>query len=348
MRSKKTCMWLMAFTFIAVFTCFPILSSATVLEQNLYSPVPPATSYNAGPGWTTDLVNLSSSQTLTIQSIQVQVEINSTSDTPINIKVYSRPGTSVGYEGSSAGWTLAGQYNAGYTAQYSFIDVPLSLPIEISRNGTAGIYAVVNDGNNSFRLLVSVPGMNTETDDGTLQINNAPGHFVSGLFGGVPPENQGWPGYVRPQLWVTYEATAATPVLPTVTTEAVTDISTTTATGNGTITDLGVPEPTAHGICWNTGGTPTTVDGHTDEGTASATGAFVSSMTGLSPNTTYHVRAYATNTAGTAYGADVTFSTAAAPPVQAVPTLSEWGVLIMSLLLAGMAIRMIRRHQTTK
>ena len=83
----------------------------------------------------------------------------------------------------------------------------------------------------------------------------------------------------------------------------------TTATGNGNITDLGVPNPTQHGVCWNTTGTPTTGNSKTEEGAASATGAFTSNMTGLSPNTKYYVRAYATNSAGTSYGAEVNFTT---------------------------------------
>ena len=100
---------------------------------------------------------------------------------------------------------------------------------------------------------------------------------------------------------------------PTVTTQAVTGITTTTATGNGNITSLGDINPTAYGVCWNTTGTPTIADNKTNEGSASSTGAFTSSMTGLSPNTTYHVRAYATNEVGTSYGADMTFTTNAIP-----------------------------------
>lgn len=96
---------------------------------------------------------------------------------------------------------------------------------------------------------------------------------------------------------------------PTVTTQAVSSISTTAATGNGNITNLGIPNPTAFGVCWNTGGTPTTSDSKTDNGTASVTGAFTASMTGLSSSTTYHVRAFATNTAGTSYGDEVTLVT---------------------------------------
>jgi hypothetical protein len=100
-----------------------------------------------------------------------------------------------------------------------------------------------------------------------------------------------------------------TATAPTVTTQAVTDITSTTATGNGILVDLGSSNPTAHGVCWNTTGTPTTADSATDEGSAAATGAFTSAITGLSPNTTYYVRAYATNTAETSYGDQQEFKT---------------------------------------
>ncbi|MCP4683849.1 MAG: hypothetical protein GY867_00220, partial [bacterium] len=96
--------------------------------------------------------------------------------------------------------------------------------------------------------------------------------------------------------------------LSTVTTQAVTSVGTSTATGNGNITDLGSSNPTAHGVVWNTSGTPTTSDSSTDEGATSATGVFTSSMTGLTPGTTYYVRAYATNEAGTSYGNQINFT----------------------------------------
>jgi photosystem II stability/assembly factor-like uncharacterized protein len=102
--------------------------------------------------------------------------------------------------------------------------------------------------------------------------------------------------------------TSASPV-PTVTTSAVSSIESTQATGNGNITSLGSPNPTAHGVCWNTTGTPTISDSKTDEGAVSATGEFTTTITGLAGSTTYHVRAYATNTAGTSYGGEVSFTT---------------------------------------
>jgi uncharacterized repeat protein (TIGR02543 family) len=102
-------------------------------------------------------------------------------------------------------------------------------------------------------------------------------------------------------------------LLPTVTTQAVTDIAQITATGNGNITDLGIPNPTEHGVVWAITANPTTANSKTTEGSVSDTGAFTSTITGLTPNTLYHVRAYATNAAGTSYGEDVTFTTHLAP-----------------------------------
>jgi LPXTG-site transpeptidase (sortase) family protein len=90
---------------------------------------------------------------------------------------------------------------------------------------------------------------------------------------------------------------------------AVTNITDLTATGNGTITDLGVPNPTAYGVVWSTALNPTTADNVSDLGAPGATGAFTAPITGLTPGTLYHVRAFATNTTGTSYGADVTFTT---------------------------------------
>jgi len=98
--------------------------------------------------------------------------------------------------------------------------------------------------------------------------------------------------------------------LPVVTTQAVTDILTTTATGNGSFTELGIPNPTEHGVVWSTAASPTIADYKTEQGAVTAAGAFTSSLTGLTPNTLYYVRAYATNAAGTAYGDEVTFNTA--------------------------------------
>ena len=94
---------------------------------------------------------------------------------------------------------------------------------------------------------------------------------------------------------------------PTVTTATITNIDKTTATGGGNVTADGGATVTARGICWSTSQNPTSAGDHTTDGTG--TGSFTSAMTGLTANTTYYVRAYATNSAGTAYGEQVSFTT---------------------------------------
>ena len=94
---------------------------------------------------------------------------------------------------------------------------------------------------------------------------------------------------------------------PTVTTKSVTDIWKTTATCGGNVTSDGDAEVTARGVCWNTSPNPTINNAHTSNSTG--TGSYTSYMTGLTANTTYYVRAYATNFKGTSYGEEKTFKT---------------------------------------
>jgi len=101
-------------------------------------------------------------------------------------------------------------------------------------------------------------------------------------------------------------------VAPTVTTVAITNITSTTATSGGTIVSDGGSPVIVKGICWNTTGTPTTADFTTADGSGNL--PYVSLMTGLDPVTQYYVRAYATNLVGTGYGQEESFETAETPP----------------------------------
>ena len=99
------------------------------------------------------------------------------------------------------------------------------------------------------------------------------------------------------------------PVLATVTTHMVSDITVTTAISGGNVTTTGGAEVTARGICWSTSPNPTINDNHTSDG--DGTGSFISNITGLTVNTTYYVRAYAVNSVGVSYGNELSFSTTA-------------------------------------
>jgi len=94
-------------------------------------------------------------------------------------------------------------------------------------------------------------------------------------------------------------------VVPTVTTNPVIDISTTTASSGGNVTNNGGAAVNARGVCWNTSGAPTVSDSKTTDGNGN--GTFESALTELIPGATYHLRAYATNSAGTGYGEEIEF-----------------------------------------
>ena len=102
---------------------------------------------------------------------------------------------------------------------------------------------------------------------------------------------------------------------PTVTTSPITNVTYTSATGCGEVTDDGGAEVTERGICWSTSHNPTVSDSHANSGTG--TGNYSVEMTGLTDGTTYYVRAYATNIKGTSYGEEKSFNT----PVINKPTV---------------------------
>lgn len=97
------------------------------------------------------------------------------------------------------------------------------------------------------------------------------------------------------------------PIPPTLSTIVVSEITYTTATSGGNVTNEGGDPVTIAGICWNTSADPTISNSKTIE--SSGLSAFTSNLTQLSPNTMYYVRAYATNSVSTSYGNQVSFTT---------------------------------------
>lgn len=113
--------------------------------------------------------------------------------------------------------------------------------------------------------------------------------------------------------------------LPTVITDAPTNVGAVSATCGSNVTADGGASVTTRGICWSTSQNPTISNSHTTNG--SGTGSFSSIIMGLSPNTTYFVRAYATNGAGTAYGNLVSFTTEENPdglPCPSAATVTDY------------------------
>jgi len=145
------------------------------------------------------------------------------------------------------------------------------------------------------------------------------------------------PGAKTVTISFTYEGTTVTTsvtgitvnpleVAPVLTTAAVSEITATTATTGGNITNVGAPAYTERGVCYGTTANPTVantkiaVDG-------SGTGSFAANLAGLTAETQYYVRAYATNSIGTTYGNEISFTTAA---VVSVPDGSEGNPFIVA------------------
>jgi len=99
---------------------------------------------------------------------------------------------------------------------------------------------------------------------------------------------------------------------PTLTTAEITSVTQTSAVTGGNITDENGGSVTQRGVCWSITTNPTINDDKTSDGIG--TGVFMSTLTGLIGNTLYYVRAYATNSAGTQYGEQVSFKTSPLSP----------------------------------
>jgi len=109
-------------------------------------------------------------------------------------------------------------------------------------------------------------------------------------------------------------------VAPTVTISSVTNITASMATSGGDITSDGGTTVTSRGVCWSINQSPTISDGITTNG--SGIGIFTSSLIGLTPGATYNIKAYATNSVGTAYSGQLSFTTLALAPVLTTTDLS--------------------------
>ena len=101
-------------------------------------------------------------------------------------------------------------------------------------------------------------------------------------------------------------ATVTVYALPALTTLAVTAFDNATATLGGNVSNAGTPAYIERGVCYSTTRNPTTAN-HQTPVAGAGTGNFTTGVSGLTPNTTYYVRAYAISAAGTAYGNEVSF-----------------------------------------
>jgi len=156
-----------------------------------------------------------------------------------------------------------------------------------------------------------VYGKQGEARQDTMYCGNGAGEFPTRLTNLEPNTTYNCMAFARNDACIAYSGKVTFTTLPMaqsdITTSEPTDIGHTHATCGGYVNSDGGSEVTERGVCWATTLNPTTIDSHLNNGTG--TGEFSINITGLTANTTYHVRAYAVNSKGTSYGDDVTFKT---------------------------------------
>ena len=136
------------------------------------------------------------------------------------------------------------------------------------------------------------------------------GYYLITAYQGYPPNWSGvfsWPlnvyHVVSGKIVQITQASVAS--IPTVNTGSISLTGITSASVGGSISSDGGASVTAKGICYNTSANPTISNSHTSNGTGNT--SFTGYLSGLDKATTYHVRAYATNSVGTGYGNDDSF-----------------------------------------
>ena len=150
---------------------------------------------------------------------------------------------------------------------------------------------------------------NPTTADSHTEDGNGTGEFTSSITGLLQGTLYFVRAYAINGVGTAYgeQRSFTTDDIPYLTTEIISNISDTTADGGGEVTSVNGEPVTVRGVCWSTEQNPTTADSFTDDG--SGLGTYSSNLSGLTKGTEYFVRAYGSNSIGTGYGNEVSFTT---------------------------------------
>ena len=165
----------------------------------------------------------------------------------------------------------------------AWMEVTFDSPVTVNEEVRLQVEYAGGDISNRIKIFLTTPSV--------ISGENA-GRYLSGAYN----DQVTWDAVYR------YTYTGGGSSNPTVTTGANTDTIASSSTGHGNIVDLGDAAVTEHGHVWATTQTPDTSDSKTTLGAKPQVGQFESFLTGLTPGTTYYIRAYATNSNGSNHG----------------------------------------------
>ena len=173
---------------------------------------------------------------------------------------------------------------------------------------------LVSEGNSTVTTMGICYGTiaNPDTLGNHISMAGVVGNFSANLSSLTGGTTYHYRAYARNAIGLSYGVdstftTATSAVTPVVTTVNYTNLAPFSVDINCNVLNDGGSTVTARGICYSTGTSPTLLNTHTSE--TGTTGTFTSSLTGLTQGTTYYVRAYATNSIGTSYGNQISFTT---------------------------------------
>ncbi|MFZ4740902.1 MAG: T9SS type A sorting domain-containing protein [Bacteroidales bacterium] len=174
--------------------------------------------------------------------------------------------------------------------------------------------------------------INPDTASAHNTVNGTTGIFATTLTGLTSATTYHYRAYAKNSTGVAYGAdssftTASSPVLPLLSTDSVFTINYYTANIASKVINDGGGTISTRGVCWKTSTNPTILDSVSHQ--TGTTGAYVNSIGNLFNNTVYYVRSFATNSAGTAYGNELSFTTKRLLPtysIQQVKSVDASGV----------------------
>lgn len=215
------------------------------------------------------------------------------------------------YVTNAVGTTYGNQQE--FPARDGIVSLTVNAPLSVTAASASCGGSIGDDGGSpvTARGICWSTSQNPTTAGSRTTDGSGTGSFASSLTGLVPNTTYYIRAYATNAVATSYssnqESIRTKDGTAILTTNTVSSIMAASAGCGGSITDDGGSAVTERGICWGTGPGPSVAGSHAASG--SGTGSFPATLTGLLPNTTYYVRAYAINSIRTTYGNERSFST---------------------------------------